>query len=88
MIYGNSAKQWERPYDLDNPKPPNTSFHITGKSYYEIGTEEEEKEEHKQDLLEVLVNNTDVILYLTVKIKEPILEPIITEVSTPPPEFS
>ena len=58
-----------------------------GLSLTEI-VEEEEKEEHKQDLLEVLVNNTDVILYLTVKIKEPILEPIITEVSTPPPEFS
>jgi len=37
--------QWDRPYDLDNPKPPNTSFHITGKPYYEIGTNEEEKEE-------------------------------------------
>ncbi|MCO6500976.1 MAG: hypothetical protein J5I47_11475 [Vicingus serpentipes] len=58
-----------------------------GLSLTEI-VEEEEKEEHKQDLLEVLVNNTSVILYLTVKIKEPILEPIITEVSTPPPELS
>ena len=45
MVYGYSAKQWERPYDLDNPKPPTTSFHITGKPYYEIGTMEEEKEE-------------------------------------------
>ena len=45
MIYGYSAKQWERPYDLDGTRPPSSSFHITGKPYYEIGTEEKEKEE-------------------------------------------
>jgi len=44
MIYGSSAKQWERPYDIDAPKPPSGSFHITGKPYYEIGAREEEKE--------------------------------------------
>ena len=43
MIYG-SSKQWERPYDIDAPKPPSGSFHITGKPYYEIGAREEEKE--------------------------------------------
>ena len=38
-------KQWDRPYDLDRPRRPDSSFHITGKPYYEIGTQEEEKEE-------------------------------------------
>ena len=45
MVYGYSAKQWDRPYDLDRPRRPDSSFHITGKPYYEIGTMEEEKEE-------------------------------------------
>ena len=58
-----------------------------GLSLIEI-VEEEEKEEHKQDLFELLVNNAIVIQFLTLKLKEPILEAIVTEVSTPPPEFS
>ena len=45
MVYGYSAKQWERPYDLDSRPRPDSSFHITGKPYYEIGTKGEEKEE-------------------------------------------
>ena len=45
MVYGSSAPQWDRPYDLDRPRRPDSSFHITGKPYYEIGTQEEEKEE-------------------------------------------
>jgi len=45
MVYGSSAPQWERPYDLDRPPRPDSSFHITGKPYYELGTKEEEKEE-------------------------------------------
>ena len=45
MVYGYSAPQWDRPYDIDRPRRPDSSFHITGKPYYEIGTMEEEKEE-------------------------------------------
>lgn len=45
MVCGYSAIQWDRPYDLDRPRRPDSSFHITGKPYYEIGTMEEEKEE-------------------------------------------
>ena len=45
MVYGSSAPQWDRPYDIDRPRRPDSSFHITGKPYYEIGTKEEEKEE-------------------------------------------
>ena len=45
MVYGYSAKQWDRPYDIDRPLRPDSSFHITGKPYYEIGTEEKEKEQ-------------------------------------------
>ncbi len=45
MVYGSSAPQWDRPYDIDRPRRPDSSFHITGKPYYEIGTMEEEKEE-------------------------------------------
>ena len=45
MVRGYSGPQWERPYDLDGVRPPSSSFHITGKPYYELGTKEEEKEE-------------------------------------------
>ena len=44
MIRGYSGPQWDRPYDLDNPKPPTTSFHITGKPYGELGARTEKKE--------------------------------------------
>jgi len=44
MIRGYSGPQWDRPYDIDNPKPPTTSFHITGKPYSELGAKVEEKE--------------------------------------------
>jgi len=37
--------QWDRPYDLDSRPRPDSSFHITGKPYYELGNKEEEKEE-------------------------------------------
>ena len=50
--------------------------------------EEEVKEEHKTDLFECLVNDDIVVQFLNVKLKEPILEAIVTEVSTPPPELS
>ncbi len=45
MVYGSSAPQWDRPYDIDRPRRPDSSVHITVKPYYEIGTEEKEKEE-------------------------------------------
>ena len=45
MIYGYSAPQWDRPYDLDSRPRPSGSFYITGKPYYELGNREEEKEE-------------------------------------------
>ena len=45
MVYGNSAKQWDLPYDLDAPKPPKTSFHLGGKPYSElVGENYKEKE--------------------------------------------
>lgn len=59
-----------------------------GLTLTEIVEEEEEKEEHKHDLLELLVNNTNVIQRLPSKFKEPILEIIVAEVSTPPPDLS
>ena len=46
MVRGYSGPQWDRPYDLDRPRRPDSSFHITGKPYYEMGTKEEEKEEN------------------------------------------
>lgn len=45
MVRGYSGPQWERPYDIDRPRRPDSSFHITGRPYYELGTGEEEKEE-------------------------------------------
>jgi len=50
MIYGSSAKQWERPYDLDNPTPPDTSFNITGKRFCGYGNYEQMPEE-KQEVI-------------------------------------
>ena len=44
MVYG-SAKWYENPYEIDAVKPPDTSFHITGKPYGELSTKPEEKEE-------------------------------------------
>ena len=46
MGYGSSAKQWDRPYDIDRRRP-DSSFHITGKSYYELGTGDMNKEQEK-----------------------------------------
>jgi len=45
MVRGYSGPQWDRPYDVDRPRRPDSSFHITGRPYYELGTKEEEKEE-------------------------------------------
>ena len=48
MVYGNSAKQWERPYDLDRPRRLDSSFHIGGKPFVGYGNYEqggEKKEE-------------------------------------------
>ena len=59
-----------------------------GLSLTEIVEEEEEKEEHKHDLLELLVNNSNVIQLLKIELKNPIIEIFVTEVFTPPPEFS
>ena len=47
MGYGSSAKQWDRPYDIDRPRRPDSSFHITGKSYYALGTGYMNKEQEK-----------------------------------------
>ena len=35
--------QWDRPYDLDAPKPPTTSFHITGKPYSDHALKQEKE---------------------------------------------
>ena len=48
MVYG-SAKWYENPYEIDAVKPPDTSFHITGKPYGELSTKPEEKEEEVDD---------------------------------------
>jgi hypothetical protein len=48
MIYGSSAKQWERPYDLDNPKPPSSSFNITGKPFCGYGNYEQMPEDKQE----------------------------------------
>lgn len=45
MIYGYSAKQWERPYDLDGTRPPSSSFNITGKPFCGYGNSEQMPEE-------------------------------------------
>jgi hypothetical protein len=50
--------------------------------------EEEEKEEHRNDLLELLVNNSNAIQVLKVELKKPIIKTLVTEVFTPPPELS
>ena len=38
---------WDRPYDLDRPRRPDSSFHITGKPYYELGRGDMNKEQEK-----------------------------------------
>ena len=48
MIYGSSAKQWERPYDLDNPRSPSHSFNITGKPFCGYGNSEQMPEEKQE----------------------------------------
>jgi len=50
MIYGYSAKQWERPYDLDGTRPPSSSFNITGKRFCGYGNSEQMPEE-KQEVI-------------------------------------
>ena len=54
MVYGQydslNYKQWDRPYDLDNPRPPSGSFHIGGKPYSElVGKNYKEKEDVEID---------------------------------------
>lgn len=51
--------------------------------------EEEEKEEHRNDLVDDLVNNTDVISLINHDLsKEPLLCKYHNDVLTPPPELS
>jgi|GEM_PF-2915264 len=60
-----------------------------GLSLTEIVEEEEEKEEHRNDLLEDLVNNTNVISLINHDLsKEPLLCKYHNDVLTPPPELS
>ena len=40
--------QWLRPYDLDNPKPPTTSFNITGNPFCGYGNNEQMPEEKRE----------------------------------------
>ena len=45
MVGGISADIWEQPYNIDTPRPPDTSFNITGKPYSElVGKNYKEKE--------------------------------------------
>lgn len=58
-----------------------------GLSLTEI-VEEEEKEEHKNDLLEDLVNNSEVICCINYDLtKEALISLYKSNVLTPPPEF-
>ena len=48
MVRGYSGPQWERPYDFDRPRRPDSSFHIGGKPFVGYGNYEqggEKKEE-------------------------------------------
>ena len=48
MVYGYSAKQWENPYDLDKPRPPDSSFHLGGKPYSDLA-----EKNYEEDLVEI-----------------------------------
>ena len=37
--------QWDRPYDLDEPRPPSGSFHLGGKPHSELVGKNQEEEE-------------------------------------------
>lgn len=51
--------------------------------------EEEEKEEHRNDLLEDLINNTNVIVFVNYDLgKVPLMYKYHSDVLTPPPELS
>lgn len=51
--------------------------------------EEEEKEEHRNDLIDDLVNNTNIISLINYDLgKEPLLCRYHSDVLTPPPELS
>jgi len=50
MVGGISADIWEQPYNVDTPRPPNTSFNITGKPYSElVGKNHKEEEDVEID---------------------------------------
>ncbi|MGB0887288.1 MAG: hypothetical protein ACPGSL_04125 [Vicingaceae bacterium] len=59
-----------------------------GISITELVEEEEEKEIHEHNLLELLMNNVVAISFSAIQIKETVIEAIVTEVSTPPPELA
>ena len=40
--------QWDRPYDLDEPRPPSSSFNITGKAFCGYGNSEQMPEEKEE----------------------------------------
>jgi len=45
MVEGGNLSIWDLPYNVDTPRPPNTSFNITGKPYSElVGKNYKEKE--------------------------------------------
>ena len=50
MVYGSSAPQWDRPYDLDpSRRRPDSSFHIGGKPYGDqVGYGMDKKEEREE----------------------------------------
>ena len=48
MVYGSSAKQWDRPYDVDRRPRPDSSFHITGKAFCGYGNSEQMPEEKEE----------------------------------------
>ncbi len=57
-------------------------------SITEVVEEEEEKEEHKNDLFEALVNNAEVIIEVTFPTMDIIIPKYPSDIQTPPPELS
>jgi len=50
MIHGDRTTRWDLPYDMDSPRPPDSSFHLGGKPYSElVGKNYKEKEDVEID---------------------------------------
>ena len=45
MVEGGNLSIWDLPYNVDTPRPPNSSFHIGGRPYSELVGKNHKKEE-------------------------------------------